>query len=96
MTHLDDPDFNVDVLAREIGVSRTGLFTKIKAVVEMTPNALIKRIRLNEAARLIKDEGYRVSEACMSVGFASRSHFACYFQEQFGVSPADYKSRVAK
>lgn len=96
MTHLDDPDFNVDVLAREIGVSRTGLFTKIKAVAEMTPNALIKRIRLNEAARLIKDEGYRVSEACMSVGFASRSHFARYFQEQFGVSPADYKSRVAK
>lgn len=92
MKNLSDPEFNVDVLAKELGISRTGLFTKLKAVADMTPNALIKRIRLNEAARLIREEGYLVNEACFNVGFASRSHFARYFQEQFGVNPAEYKS----
>lgn len=92
MQNLSDPEFNVDVLAKELGISRTGLFTKLKAIADMTPNALIKRIRLNEAARLIREEGYLVNEACFNVGFASRSHFARYFQEQFGVNPAEYKS----
>nr|QIM10891.1 hybrid sensor histidine kinase/response regulator [uncultured Muribaculaceae bacterium] len=94
MQHLSNPEFNVDLLAKELGVSRTGLFTKLKAVADMTPNALIKRIRLNEAARLIREERYLVNEACCNVGFASRSHFARYFQEQFGVNPAEYKSSV--
>lgn len=93
MSHIADPDFNVDLLAKEIGISRTGLFTKLKGVAEMTPNAYIKRIRLNEAARLIREEGYRVNEACYGVGFVSRSHFARYFQEQFGVTPTEYKQR---
>lgn len=92
MKNLSDPEFNLDVLAKELGISRTGLFTKLKAIADMTPNALIKRIRLNEAARLIREEGYLVNEACFNVGFASRSHFARYFQEQFGVNPAEYKS----
>ena len=92
MQNLSDPEFSVDVLAKELGVSRTGLFTKLKAVADMTPNALIRRIRINEAARLIREEGCLVNEACFNVGFVSRSHFARYFQEQFGVNPAEYKS----
>lgn len=94
LNHLSDTDFSVDVLAQEIGISRTGLFSKLKAVAEMTPNALIKRIRLNEAARLIREEGFLINEACYSVGFVSRSHFARYFQEQFGMKPTDYKSSI--
>lgn len=96
MTRLSDPEFNVDILAQEMGISRTGLFSKLKAVAEMTPNAIIKRIRLNEAARLLVEEDMRVNEACYSVGFASRSHFAKYFQEQFGVTPAEYKASHLK
>lgn len=89
---LADPEFSVDILAREVGVSRTGLFAKLKAVAGITPNAYIKRIRLNEAARLIAEEGAKVSEACYRVGFESRSHFTRYFQEQFGMKPSDYRT----
>lgn len=96
MDHISEEDFNVDLLAQEIGISRTGLFTKLKAVAGMTPNALVKRIKLNEAARLLSEEDCRISEACYRVGFVSRSHFAKYFQEQFGVSPAEYKASPAR
>lgn len=96
MEHISEEDFNVDLLAQEIGISRTGLFTKLKAVAGMTPNALVKRIKLNEAARLLSEEDCRISEACYRVGFVSRSHFAKYFQEQFGVSPAEYKASPAR
>lgn len=96
MKRISDPEFNVDTLAQEIGISRTGLFSKLKAVADMTPNAFIKRIRLNEAARLLAEENLRVNEACYGVGFASRSHFAKYFQEQFGVTPVEYKASLNK
>ncbi len=92
MSRLTDDEFNIDTLAQEIGISRTGLFSKLRAVTEMTPNAFIKRIRLNEAARLLAEENLRVNEACYAVGFSSRSHFAKYFQEQFGVTPGEYKA----
>ena len=64
-----DSDFSVDVLAQEIGISRTGLFTKLKAVSGMTPNDFIRIIRLKKAAVLLSQDGVQVSEACFQVAF---------------------------
>ena len=47
-SRMIDSDFSVDVLAQEIGISRTGLFTKLKAVSGMTPNDFIRIIRLRK------------------------------------------------
>lgn len=43
---MTDSDFTVDVLAQEVGISRSGLFAKIKAISGMTPNDYIRLIRL--------------------------------------------------
>lgn len=91
---LDDSEFSVDVLAREMAISRTGLFTKVKAVAGMTPNDYIRNIRLQKAAELLKTTNMRVNEVCWQVGFSSRSHFAKCFQSQFGVSPSEYKGSL--
>lgn len=93
---LTDPDFSVDILAREIGISRTGLFTKIKAVCGMTPNGFIKVIRLRKAAALLAHPDARVNEVCIDVGFSSRSHFAKSFQDQYGVSPTAYRASLSE
>lgn len=90
--HIVDSDFSVDVLAQEVGISRSGLFVKIKAVAGMTPNDYIRLIRLKMAARLLKEEGISSSEACYRVGFSSPSYFSQCFQKQFGVSPKEYKN----
>ncbi|MDE6400060.1 MAG: helix-turn-helix transcriptional regulator, partial [Muribaculaceae bacterium] len=83
-----------DVLAREMAISRTGLFTKVKAVAGMTPNDYIRNIRLQKAAELLRTTNMRVNEVCWQVGFSSRSHFAKCFQSQFGVSPSEYKGSL--
>ena len=46
--HLDDTDFNVNIFAREMGMARTNLFTKLKAVTGQTPNDFILNIRLKK------------------------------------------------
>ena len=90
-SRMIDSDFSVDVLAQEIGISRTGLFTKLKAVSGMTPNDFIRIIRLKKAAVLLSQDGVQVSEACFQVGFSSPSYFAKCFQAQFGVAPTEFK-----
>ncbi len=87
-----DPEYSVDVMARDAAISRTGLFTKIKALTGMTPNEYIRMVRLQKAERLLATTDMRVNEVCWQVGFSSRSHFAKCFQQKYGVNPSDYKS----
>lgn len=93
--NLSDFEFDVDTLAREISVSRRQLFRKIKAVTNNTPNMLIRSMRLNRAAQLLKESRMTVSEITYAVGFSDLKHFREVFQEQFGVLPGEYAGRDA-
>ena len=87
---VSDPDFSVDVLAREMGMSRTSIFVKLKAITGMTPNEFIKLIRLKVACRMMAEGSYRATEVGFLVGFNSSSYFAKCFFRQFGIRPNDY------
>jgi len=91
--HLADQDFTIDVLAREVAISRTGLFTKLKSIAKITPNEYIRKIRLEKAAEMLRTEDVRVGEVCWKVGFSSRSHFTKSFQAQYGISPSEYHAQ---
>lgn len=88
--NIDNPDFNVQMLAERLNISRSGLFAKVKAITDTTPNEMIQIIRLRKAARLLKTKQYRVSEVAYQVGFNNPSYFSKCFQKQFGVKPGEY------
>lgn len=88
--NLEDPGLNVGFLAEHLNISRSGLFAKIKAITDVTPNELIQIVRLKKAAQLIADKKYRINEVSYMVGFNSPSYFAKCFQKQFGVKPGEY------
>lgn len=54
--HLDNTDFNVNIFAREMGMARTNLFTKLKAVTGQTPNDFILSIRLKKGAVIFAEQ----------------------------------------
>lgn len=89
--NFSNSDLSVDYLASELGVSRSSLFAKIKALADVTPNEMIQVIRLKHAASLLVTGNYRVNEVCYMVGFSSPSYFAKCFQRQYGCTPAKYK-----
>lgn len=89
--NFSNSELTVDYLASELGVSRSGLFAKIKALADLTPNEMIQVIRLKHAASLLLSGNYRVNEVCYMVGFSSPSYFAKCFQKQYGCTPAKYK-----
>ena len=88
--NISEPDFNVDILAEKMNMSRSSLHRKIKGIAQITPNEFIQLERLKMAAQLIQSGEYRINEVCYIVGFNSSSYFAKCFQKQFGVLPKDF------
>jgi signal transduction histidine kinase/DNA-binding response OmpR family regulator len=88
--HISDPQFGVEILAEEMAVSRSLLLKKIEALIGESPVELIKRIRLNKAAKLIESKFGNISEIALEVSFNNPSYFAECFKKQFGVNPSHY------
>ncbi|MCF0202651.1 MAG: response regulator [Bacteroidaceae bacterium] len=88
--NFSNSDLTVDFLAAQMGISRSGLFAKIQAMADNTPNELIQIVRLKKAAQLLARGDYRVNEVCYLVGFSNPSYFTKCFKKQFGVNPKDY------
>lgn len=89
--NFSNSELTVDFLASELGISRSGLFGKIKNLADVTPNEMILVIRLKHAAEMLQSKQYRVNEVCYMVGFSSPSYFSKCFQKMYGVTPAKYE-----
>ena len=94
--NLDDSDFNVEKLCEEVGISRTQLHRKLKEMTGVSTTEFIRNIRLNEAARLIKERKVNPTQVAYAVGFANYSHFSTTFRKHFGVSPSDYEAKYGE
>lgn len=90
--HMDDTEFNVNTLAREMGLARTNLFTKLKAITGQTPNEFILTIRLKRAALLLRNNPeLNVTEVSDRIGFSSSRYFSKCFKDFYHVSPLAYR-----
>lgn len=93
--NFSNPELNVDFLASELCISRSGLFVKIKQLVNVTPGELIQLVRLKKAAALLAERRYKISEVCYMVGFSNPSYFSKCFQKQFGMRPGEFVEQGA-
>jgi len=88
--NISNSDLSVNFLAETLGISRSGLFAKIKSLADITPNEMIQIIRLKRAAQLLREGQYLVGEVGYKVGFSNPSYFSKCFQKQFGIKPAEF------
>ena len=91
--NLSDSDFNVDVLTHEVGISRAQLHRKMKEMTGISTSEFIRNIRLEQAARLLKEQKINVTQVAYTVGFSNLAHFSTIFRKHFGVSPSEYAER---
>mgnify|MGYP006180695749 CR=1 FL=1 len=89
--HLDDPQLGVDLVAEQMGMSRSSLNRKLQALLGMGANDLIRNYRLKKAAALL-DAGHDISQAAYQTGFNTPSYFSLRFREFFGKTPSEYIS----
>lgn len=95
-SHLEDENFNVEIIGREIGMSRTQIHRKLKAITNQSATEFIRTFRLHRAAQLIDQDAGSFAEIAYQVGFKTQAYFCTSFQELFGCSPTEYKKRSAQ
>ena len=92
-THIEDESFNVAILAGEVFMSVSQLNRKLRALIDQAAGQLIRSIRLNRAADLLKLNAGSVAEICYMVGFNDQSYFTRVFKKQFGYTPSEFKKQ---
>ncbi|TRX50029.1 response regulator [Fulvivirga sp. M361] len=86
--HISDSQLSVESIAEEVALSRSQLYRKVKALTGLNVNEFIRRIRLEQAKKLlIQDGDYNINEISYKVGFSSPSYFSKCYKEQYGVLP---------
>lgn len=85
---MNDPEFNTTQLCREIGMSRTNLHLKIKALTNKSTSEFINAVRLQKARQLLLHSDLNVNEVAYDVGYKDPSYFSRKFTETYGINPS--------
>ena len=88
--HMSDSDFNIDVLCNEAGISRAHLHRKMKDMTGISVSEFIRNIRMEQAARLLREQKVNISQVAYSVGYSSLPYFSAVFRKHFGISPREF------
>lgn len=88
--NISEFEFGVDELAKEVGMSRTNFYKKIKDLTGLTVNDFIKNLKLKVAANLLLKSDYNVNEVAYQIGFKDASYFSRCFKETFGSLPKEF------
>ncbi len=90
--NLSNSDFSVEMLCKELGMSRANLYKRLLNITGCTPSELIRNVRLRHAEQLLRKGQMNVSEVAYKVGFNNPRYFSKYFKEMFGIMPSQLKN----
>ncbi|MBD0404683.1 DNA-binding response regulator [Flammeovirga sp. EKP202] len=88
---ISDPEFNVQSIQKEIGMSQSSLYKKIKQQTGKSSTEFLRDIRLKYAAQLLKKSSLPVAEVMLKVGFLDVKYFRTVFKNKFGTTPSQYR-----
>lgn len=89
---LSDSNLDVEQLQRFTGISRTNLHCKLKQAVGVSTTEYLRRVRLQKAAQLLRDNpNWSVQAVALEVGFENLGYFSKRFKERYGCSPGAWR-----
>jgi AraC-like DNA-binding protein len=94
--HKSDTEFSSETYAREVGMSRSQLHRKLKALTGQSTGDFIRSYRLKYARQLIEKHYGNMTQVAYECGFNSPSYFAECFRKQFGVIPSEFAKASCK
>lgn len=90
--NFTNPNLDVDMICQEMGMSRANFYKKLKAITDLSPAEMVRNIRLESAARLLRETKLTISEIAVQVGFSSNSYFGSCFKALYGLSPKEFQN----
>ena len=89
--HIEDEHFDVNVLSRKIGLDRTQLYRKVKALTGKAPIEIIRAIKMQYAQHLLLNTQTNISGIAYQLGFKDPAYFSRLFKKEMGKSPKDFR-----
>ncbi|MBK8944411.1 MAG: response regulator [Ignavibacteriae bacterium] len=90
-SNFKNENFTIEDIASKVNMSISQLNRKLNALIDQPAGQLIRSLRLQRAADLLKHNVGNVAEICYMVGFSDQAYFSRSFKKQFGFSPSEYK-----
>jgi signal transduction histidine kinase/DNA-binding response OmpR family regulator len=91
--NMSSEKFGVDELSSRMGLSRSQLHRKLKAITDQSTTEFIRNFRLQRAADLIRQDSGNMAEIAYTVGFSSQAYFTKSFTDFYGISPGEFRRK---
>ncbi|MFA4871100.1 MAG: response regulator [Pedobacter sp.] len=92
--HLSDSEFSVEKFSKEIGMSRSNLYLKLRAITGESVKDFVKRIRFKKAVELMLSKRHTLAQIAYTCGFNTPSYFSTAFKQYYGVMPSEYLKKI--
>lgn len=92
---MGEAELSVDTLAAEMGLGRSQLYRKIKALTNYSPVELMRSLRLRQARSLLTSTDKTISEIAYEVGFSSPAYFTKCYKDAYSETPTELRDRLA-
>lgn len=94
--HLEESEFDLEILSGEMNMSKSTLYRKIKSMTGLTPLDFVRNIKMKRACMMLLARTQTISEVAYAVGFSNPKYFTKCFKEEFGVTPTEYQQSHIK
>ena len=92
--NLSSEKIDINYLSDKMCMSGSTLYRKMKALTGLSTNEYIRKVKMQNAERLLLEGKFNISEIAYKVGMNSTGYFRQCFKEEFGVSPSDYLKQI--
>jgi len=91
--NLSNSDYSIEQMASDIGLSRAQLHRKMKEITGVSSSDFVRNLRMQQAAKLLKEHKVNISQVAYAVGFTNEAHFSTVFRKHFGIPPSEFISK---
>jgi ligand-binding sensor domain-containing protein/signal transduction histidine kinase/DNA-binding response OmpR family regulator len=95
-SQLVNPDFDIEYLCSQMGMSRTKLYQKIRNISKQSIGDFIRTIRLKKAVQIMTHEDVSLAEVMYRIGIQTQSYFTKAFKKEFNKTPTQFMQEMKK
>ncbi len=92
--HLHDENFSVEQLCKELTISYTHTYRKIREETGVSPSQYIRKKRLEKACEYLAETELNIGEIAYRVGFNTQAYFTKCFSETYSCTPRKYRKQL--
>lgn len=92
--NLSSEKIDITYLSDKMCMSGSTLYRKMKALTGLSTNEYIRKVKMQNAEKLLLEGKYNISEIAFKVGMNSTGYFRQCFKDEYGISPTDFLKQI--